>query len=52
MKNLTVKVQIVCKNPVHMGQESKKAKGILLVDTYVQGYYLGGNVHLTLILPN
>ena len=36
MKNLTVKVQIVCKNPVHMGQDSKKSMGILLVDTCVQ----------------
>ena len=52
MKNLTVRVQIVCKNPVHMGQDSKKAMGTLLLDTYVQGYYLGGNVHLTLILPS
>lgn len=37
MKNLTVKVQIVCKNPGHIGQDSKKAMGSLLVDMYVQG---------------
>ena len=36
-KNLAVKVQIVCKNPVLTGQDSKKATGTLLVDTYVQG---------------
>ena len=52
MKNLTVKVQIVCKNPVHMGQDFKKAIRTLFVDTYVQSYHLGGNVHLTLILPS